>query len=1007
MENNQNSPDIKACRSLLSSAHQLIKQAKETSPKTFQDLIELKEICSLIDEIRSIGSDNYQKIERRVGREINSGFQSEYDGKKNYNADLNDQEYPVKIQKERYENWLTSQWLSESKVQLMAERMITKWSKRPTIALFICVEESELSKLENTLNSLNEQLYKDWSLTVVSTVSRESAQLDTNLVSSWIQVNDLLSGLNNAVSGNSSDWITLIRAGDRIAWHGLFSIADYDNLHGDAWGLIYTDEDYIDQDNERYSPLFKPDINLDYLRSYPYIGRFCLLRKNLLLAIGGYQRVSACCHEDIVLRTIELYGEGIIGHISDVLYHRLSISDDVLDEINGEEWREVVTSHITRCGIDAKVTDGYLAKTNRVVYPIQGEPLVTVIIPTKNNADLIEPCVSSLFEITEYKNFEVIIVDNGSDVEDVFCYYEEWQQRYTDRVKVLSYDKPFNFSEMNNYAASHARGDYLVLLNNDTEIINGTWMERMLQHAQRPEVGAVGARLLYPGGQIQHAGVVLGMADSASHPGTGMDFHSPGYMGRLQVDQNFSAVTAACIMTPRKVYEEASGLDQETFKVLFNDVDYCLRLKAEGYKIVWTPYATLAHKESCSLKALPDPKKIFDNHAEIHNLFKRWNNIIRNDPAFNPNLSFHRPEYTVSCGLLPSWNNDFPKLPRIYSLPQDYMGCGNYRVLSPLNALEDAGVAEITIGPCQGGVALPTTPTATDISRINPDILFMQSVVSDKHIYWVEQYKRNTNITLITDIDDLKTNLPNKNSSKKFMARDMRSRLRKFLSFCDRVTVSTAPLADAYKEYHDDIIVVPNRIDRKAWGYLKSERNIGPKPRVGWIGAQQHHGDLEIIVDVVKQTYKEVDWIFMGMCLEELKPYIKEEHEFVNFQKYPEKMASLNLDLAVAPLELHAFNEAKSNLRLLEYGMLGWPVVCTDIYPYQNSPAKCVKNTTEEWLEAIRERIYDLDFAAREGDALRSWVQQYWILQDHLDDWAAPLVSNIHNRTFDQHRRIA
>jgi len=331
--------------------------------------------------------------------------------------------------------------------------------------------------------------------------------------------------------------------------------------------------------------------------------------------------------------------------------------------------------------------------------------------------------------------------------------------------------------------------------------------------------------------------------------------------------------------------------------------------------------------------------------------------------------------------------------PKVFALPQDYFGCGNYRVHGPLKALSDASMAEVFIGPQQSAYkSRPSVPTTTDIIRMNPDSIFIQASLSDNLIGWVEQYKRHTDIPLITDIDDLKTDLPDKNCSKRFMTKDIRSRLRKFLSFFDRLTVSTVPLAEAYRSLIDDIVVVPNRIDSTLWGGLNSKRRTSKKARVGWVGAQQHHGDLEIIIDVVKQTAHEIDWIFMGMCLEELKPYIKEEHSFVCFADYPEKMASLNLDLAVAPLEMHAFNEAKSNLRLLEYGALAWPVICTDIYPYQNAPVKCVSNTTADWLGAIREHIYNLDTAAREGDQLRAWVQQHWVLQDHLNDWADTLL---------------
>jgi len=984
--------DTELCENLLKSARTLILEARLLAPDCLYNSVTLNEIRSLVGELLSLKHDsltalNMESMALETNPDAKNGTEIVGQQKKDDDKAIAELKYKF------YECWLDNHSLTENQAQLMAERMSLQWQKMPSIALFVYVTKHNIAALSETIDSLSGQLYKNFSLTVVSDSVQPHGLFAMQAISNWIQSNDIQLALNNAIACSKADWVGLIESGDRVAHHGLFTLADYDNLVGDRWSLIYSDEDYIDLEGQRSSPLFKPDMNIDYLRSYPYIGRFCFVRKELLLTLGGYQHISGCYNEDLVLRVVEQFGEAVVGHIADVLAHRNGNCNDPLQSVDEQQWRQIVTDHLHRSHIDGVVTEGYLPKTNRVVYQYADKPMVSVIIPTKNRPDLIEPCITSLFEVTDYSNFEVIIVDNGSDMEDVFYYYDQWQQRYGDRIRILTYDKPFNFSAMNNYGAAEAKGDYLVLLNNDTEVVNGVWMERMLSHARRPDVGAVGARLLYPEGFIQHAGVVVGMGDSASHPGGGIDFHEAGYMARYQVDQNFSAVTAACLMTSRSVYHEVNGLDEESFKVLFNDVDYCLQIKNRGYRIVWTPYATLVHKQSSSLKEkIRDEAEVQRAQTEVDNFIDRWPDVIRSDFSFNRNLSFHSSDYAVDAHYAPSWNNDFPMRPKVFALPQDYFGCGNYRVHGPLKALSDASMAEVFIGPQQSAYkSRPSVPTITDIIRMNPDSIFIQASLSDNLIGWVEQYKRHTDIPLITDIDDLKTNLPDKNCSKRFMTKDIRSRLRKFLSFFDRLIVSTEPLAEAYRSLIDDIVVVPNRIDSTLWGGLLPQRRTSNKPRVGWVGAQQHHGDLEIIIDVVKQTAHEIDWIFMGMCLEELKPYIKEEHQFVSFMDYPEKMASLNLDLAVAPLEMHAFNEAKSNLRILEYGALGWPVVCTDIYPYQNAPVKRVNNTTEEWLVAIRERIYDLDSAAKEGDELKNWVLKHWILQDHLDEWMVNL----------------
>ena len=233
--------------------------------------------------------------------------------------------------------------------------------------------------------------------------------------------------------------------------------------------------------------------------------------------------------------------------------------------------------------------------------------------------------------------------------------------------------------------------------------------------------------------------------------------------------------------------------------------------------------------------------------------------------------------------------------------------------------------------------------------------------------------------------------LPPKNPYFKTVYKDIKKRVRKCASLADRIIVTTDSLANELHNLHDDIQVVPNYLDENIWGALQSKRNTGTRPRVGWAGAQQHYGDLEILQDVVRETANEVDWIFFGMCPDFLKPYVHEEHSAVNFADYPEKLASLNLDLAVAPLERNKFNQGKSNLRLLEYGMLGWPVIATDIDPYKGAPVCRVTNQSKAWINAIRERLADMDTTRREGDQLQRWVRENYILQRNFDTWLAAL----------------
>ncbi len=240
--------------------------------------------------------------------------------------------------------------------------------------------------------------------------------------------------------------------------------------------------------------------------------------------------------------------------------------------------------------------------------------------------------------------------------------------------------------------------------------------------------------------------------------------------------------------------------------------------------------------------------------------------------------------------------------------------------------------------------------------------------------------------------DDLIFDVPEDHPLQNQDAKHMEARVRSALAQCDRLIVTTEPLADAHRHMIDDIRVVPNYLDRRRWGHLRSDRRTGPKPRVGWAGAQQHHGDLKLLLEVVKATAADVDWVFFGMCPDELLPLIKEFHGGVPYEQYPDKLAALNLDIAVAPLALNRFNECKSNLRLLEYGALGWPVIASDIAPYRDAPVQLVANQTRAWIDAVMDRARDLDAAAWEGDRLREWVHGHWMLDDHLDQWLNALL---------------
>ena len=895
-------------------------------------------------------------------------------------------------EKNLYHSWLDKHSLREIDGQFMAERMLT-WGVMPSFQLIIPVRQGEETLLATTINGLDAQLYKRWKVSIVAASPAPGEIFNQTDLLQWFEVasDDLImTGVNEIIKDLEMDWVTLVEPGTVFSLKWLFDYGDYINIHPE-WNLIYTDDDCKLATEDHTDPKFKPDINLDLIRSYNYIGSLVVIRTFVLQSFDGYTTLPGVATHDAVLKTLDYCGEKAIGHIANLLVHHpvFDVPKISSNEIN-QNTKTILNDHFVRNKISASVYDGLIVGTFRTVYHHESTPMVSIIIPSKDMVHLIRDCVRGIFEKTGYSCFEVIVVDNQSQAEDTFDFYEEMKAKYPDQFRVISYPHPFNYSAMNNIAVAEAKGDYVLMLNNDIQIIQDSWLERMVAHAQRPEVGIVGVRLVTLNQHIQHAGVVLGMRDIAGHIYSGASLDAPGHLNRAQVDQNMSCVTAACMMVRKSIYEAVSGFDQVDLKVQYNDVDLNLKVGKLGYKIVWTPYVTLVHYGSVSQVTYKTNIEVTRDTHEKDIMLRRWLPELKADTAFNRNLCLSDTRSIFEPNFEVSWDPNFRAEMRVLGLPCTLGPIGEHRMFAPFRNLNDTGLIDCAYLPPMNMSS--RVPTLVEFERWDVDTMLLQTTVTDTHLNLLRRIQKYSHAFKVFDLEDLKTTIPDKNSQKPFLYPEIKRRVREGLSYCDRLICTTEPIKQAYSGMIDDIKIVPIYLERSRWGQVSSLRRQSDKPRVGWVGAQQHLGDLELIFDVVKQTSKAVDWIFMGMCPEEIKPYVAESHGAVLFEAYPEKMASLNLDLAIAPLEYHPFNEAKSHLRLLEYGIMGWPVVCTDILPYQNGPVKCVKNNTKDWVEAIMERVNDLDYAAQEGDALKAWTLNNWMLEDHLDVWLSALT---------------
>jgi GT2 family glycosyltransferase len=520
------------------------------------------------------------------------------------------------------------------------------WSfgSKPLISILLPAA-SEPGLLERTLDSVVSQVYPGWELCVAGeervreTLTRYE-RLDERIKVSYPDTT-VSGSLNASLAGAGGEFVAFMGHGDELAPDALFEVVKLLQEHPEA-DLVYSDADRIDRERNRSDPHFKPDWSPDLLLATGYVSHLSVYRKSLLEEIGGFREgYDGCRDYDLVLRFTERSGR--IHHVPKVLYHRYKSADSPEEE-GRDEARRALSEALERRGIEGSVESGILPGNFRVRTKIKGEPRVSIIIPSRDNVSLLKNCIESVERLTAYRNYEILIMDNDSVDPATVEYLASTPHR------VIPFREPFNYSRINNLGVSRAEGEFVLLLNDDTEVISGGWLEAMLEHAQRPEVGAVGAKLVYPDGRIQHAGVVVGAGDAwqtgvATHSHQFYDASSPGYMGTLATTTNYSAVTAACMLLRKSVFDELGGLDEENLPVSYNDVDLCLRLRERGYLIVYTPYAELYHHESVSRGHGSDP-------AEIAYMKERWSGVLDQDPYYNPNFSTGSGDFNLRADML-------------------------------------------------------------------------------------------------------------------------------------------------------------------------------------------------------------------------------------------------------------------------------------------------------------------------------------------------------------------
>ncbi|MFY1667375.1 glycosyltransferase [Pseudomonas sp. Pseu.R1] len=779
--------------------------------------------------------------------------------------------------------------------------------------------------------------------------------------------------LNRLLEESGFDWFMLIEAGSTLNVAGLLKAAVHITEHPTTRALFADD---IAQTPEPASEvMLRPDFNLDYLVSFPEAtARHWLFNRYSAIDAGRFDgRYPQALELDLILRLIEHEGLGGLEHIAEPLVsYRPEPRESNPDEVR------TLQRHLHARGY----ANGQVVESRPRHYQLQyghaGQPKVTIIVTSRDQILMLQRCVESLLEKTTYPHYEIIIADNDSQDPLAVDWLNGVEAMQLEQVRVLRCPGDLSLSATYNLAARHASGDYLLLLSPRTAVLHGNWLDNLLNHAQRPEVGVVGAKLLAPDNTIQHAGIILGLEAPATHLFSGQNGASEGYMQRLVVDQNYSAVSQACLMIGSALYDALGGMDEGDFSDCLGDVDLCLRVKDTGRLIVWTPYTVLLHEAPENLCVTP--------HASLA-FYGKWLNAVAHDPAYNDNFSSRGQGLQLETNVELTWRPlSWRPAPVVLAHPAQ-LSTSATRLTAPLKQLAEG----LHIEP----VITPELLTVAEFARLKPDTLILQSPLTDAALHTLNTTRALSKALRVYDLGQYPVSASQRAGAPS--DEQVQYALKTGLPLMDKVLVSSEGLADVLSVYHPRIQIIEERLESR-WRDIQGYSYALPdgKPRIGWVGNTAQLGELALIEDVIKALASQVEWIIMGPCPESLRPYIHEWRSAVDGELYAGVLASLDLDVALIPAGNSLYSAHKSTRLALELGACGYPVIASDVPGLRNSlPLTRVNNSTAAWTEAIAMHIDDPDQAKRLGLALKAKVVSDWMLDDaHLQRWQAALLDH-------------
>lgn len=840
----------------------------------------------------------------------------------------------------------------------------------PSIELIVVATEPGRSLLAATLASLDAQAHPALTVTVIAPPSiidvaaGGGRRCQPQPENHWLAAREVL-------ATSTAQWAGLVRSGDNLAPGALAAFASR-MIDPSSVEVLYSDTADSMVDGGPLLPHHLPAFDIDLVRAGDFPFGLMLARSERWHEAGGWRVAPTGLDTlDAALRLYERCGSAAIGHLPGtfLIRHRNNQpylpSDPQIITLR----RQIVAEHLVRCGVSGEVVAGLREELVHVRHPVAQPPKVSLIIPTKDNGAGLETCIRSVMEATDYPNLECLIIDNGTVEPSARAYLDNLTVSAPANFRVAAFAQPFNPGAIANAAAQLASGDLLLFLHDDVEALQPGWIHALVEQCLRPGIGIVGGRLLASNGTIAEAGIVPMQTGLAVSPLAGLAPDARVTASRLQTVHQVSAVSGACLMVRRDVFQQVGGMDAVNFPARAADIDFCLKVRAAGHRILWTPYATLLHDSDGTLRG---------NKHDGNALLAKWGSRLIDDPTFNACLALdgrhEAPEADPAFMPNPLAR---PDLPRVFATCTAGNAAAQHRLLAPLRNATEAGNVD---GRWAGFLPVPV-----QLARLGTNHLHTLAPVTPHQLRELAACRQLLGCKVILELDGLLNADPEGALDRDDPFRRIRNCLRQTEAIVDRYVTGSAWLAAQLPSWAGRIAVIPDSLDPALWNLARAERRRGGKLRVGWRGTP---ADLATIAPAVIALAGEVDWVFIGGLPEALAACAGERHEAVPADQHPGKLANLDLDLAIHPLAMTPRNHCASHLPLLEYGRMGIPVIATNLPAHATGlPVRLTGNDPRAWAEAVLTYAQQPDMCRQHGEILRQQVLEHWLLPQQLPAW--------------------